>query len=194
MTKLTSQQIQKIISVKTILQEAEQLTSVPWQAIAAVWFRESFSVASPTTLGGPFQFDPIPAQSIVQALIIEYTSGPMSQLLKDFLNHKQFALVFESAAILAACWLRHQCRFNLAVDHSNEAIMDAFYGYNGRAWGPFPESSPYVYNNFDLQHTNMSIRGSIPDPKNPGRRLRINTIDRRPGAFTVYRQLIDEKV
>ena len=65
--------------------------------------------------------------------------------------------------------------------------MDAFYGYNGRAWGPLPTNSPYVMNNFDAQHMNMVIRGSIPDGH--GGRKWIDNIDLRPGAFTVYKQL-----
>lgn len=185
MTKLTPQQIEKIISVKTILQQAENLIGVPWQAIAAIWYRESFSIAPPATPGGSFQFDPFPAPKVITALLSEYCLGNIEP--SEFNPYE----TFKHAVILAACWLRHQCKFNLKEDHSDAALKDAFYGYNGRAWGPYPESSPYVYNNFDLQHTNMPIRGSIPTAT--GRKF-ISTIDRRPGAFTVYRQLVDAKV
>lgn len=194
MKYLSDEQIKKIISVKPILQHAEQLTGVPWQAIAAIWYRESFSITPPKTPGGPFQFDPIPIISIQEALLNRFAAFPLDQKYWDYVKHNQGVNVFECATLLAACWLRHQSKFNLAMDHSDAAIKDAFYGYNGRAWGKYPESSPYVYNNFDLQHTNMVIRGSIPDPSSKTGRKFISTIDRRPGAFTVYRQLLDRKV
>lgn len=196
MTKLTEQQLQKIISVKLILQHAEQLTGVPWQAIAAIWYRESFSITPPKTPGGPFQFDPLPSIHVLEGLLKTYTK--LSEQRKAQILHTGVHTALENdfatAALFAACWLRHQSKFNLAMDHTDAAIKDAFYGYNGRAWGKYPESSPYVYNNFDQQHTNMVMKGSIPDRSSPTGRKFISIVDRRPGAFTVYKQLIEEKV
>lgn len=190
--KLTPSQINKIKTVKPILLKAQQLTGVPWQAIAAVWYRESFSIAPPKTPGGPFQFDPIPAVAIIEGLLRTFV--PLFPALLVEYAESMVVNDFEKAAVLAACWLRYKSKYPLAKDHSDRALKDAFYGYNGRAWGPHPESSPYVYNNFDSKHMNMVIRGSIPDPKSKTGRRFISTIDKRPGAFTVYRQLINEKV
>jgi hypothetical protein len=197
MAPLNPEQVKKIVSVKNILERAQHFTDVPWQAVAAVWYRESFSIASPITPGGPFQFDPRPPVLILGDWLVVYAGlNPDSKSDSIIMHNLCTGGVndFACAAIFAACWLCHQCRYSLKIDHSDVAIKDAFYGYNGRAWGPHPESSPYVYNNFDLLHTNMTIRGSIPDPHSKTGRRFISMIDRRPGAFTVYRQLIDEKV
>lgn len=197
MTKLTPDQIKKITDVKNILKVAQTYTGVPWQAIAAVWYRESFSIVSPKTPGGPFQFDPMPSALVLEGLLKTFTPTTPEGIqgcINKFLYKTGFEN-FAASALIAACWLRHNSKYPLDKDHSDEALKDAFYGYNGRAWGPHPESSPYVYNNFDLQHMNMTIRGSIPDPNNKfGHRKWVDITDKRPGAFTVYRQLIDEKV
>lgn len=188
--RLNASELNKIKKFKSVLENAQRLTGVPWQALAAVWYREAgLSIAPPKTPGGQFQFDPIPSDSVFDGLLRTFTKlnkFERERLLRNGVNH------FESAAVLAACWLRQHSRFVLDKDHSDEAMKDAFYGYNGRAWGPHPESSPYVYNEFDAAHNNMTIRGSIPDGK--GGRKWIETTDERPGAFTVYRQLVDLKL
>lgn len=190
LTHLDNPDIAKIVAVKSILQQAEKLTGVPWQMIAAVWYRESFSVAPPKTPGGPFQFDPIPSINVLNGLMLDFCPT-LDQVVRQYYINT-FLTKFDVGAILAACWLRHNCKLDLKTDHTDIAVKDAFYGYNGRAFGPHPESSPYVYNNFDKMHTNMHLRGSIPDGK--GGREWIDIIDKRPGAFTVYRQLVDSKV
>ena len=185
LARLNAEQLKSFVRVKPILMRAQELTGVPWQAIAAVWYRESFSVTSPATPGGPFQFDPEPPASVLRALLITFcpslTSAEREGLIAQGVNK------FSSAAIFAACWLRRKSGPNLAKDHSDAAMADAFYGYNGRAFGPNPLNSNYVANELDLSHDDMLIRGSIPDGK--GGRRYIRTIDKRPGALTVYKQL-----
>lgn len=174
---------------KPVFLKAQALTGVPWQAIAAIWYRESFSVTPPKTPGGPFQFDPIPAHPVLDGLLQSFTHvtpAERERLISLGVND------FEAGAIFCACWLRLKSKFNLATDHSDEAMKDAFYGYNGRAWGPHPESSPYVNNGADAHHTDMHIRGSVPDGH--GGRRWIDNVDKRPGAFVVYKQLIDAKI
>lgn len=187
--RLTAHQLMIIAQRKPVFEHAQALTGVPWQAIAAVWYRESFSVTPPKTPGGPFQFDPVPPRARLNELLKSYTKldeNERAALIGKGVND------FQAGTVFCACWLRHQSKANLSVDHSDAAIKDAFYGYNGRAWGANPDNSPYVANESDLKHDDMIIRGTIPDGH--GGRKRIETIDGRPGAFAVYRQLIDSKI
>jgi hypothetical protein len=188
--KLTFGEVQFVLTEQPILKNAERLVSVPWQAIAAIWYRESFSIAPPDIPGGQFQFDPVPSSSQLGAMLARYvvlSASDLQALVKRGVNE------FSSACLFAACHLRDVARYDLALDQSDEAIKDAFYGYNGRGYGPSPDDSPYVMNNFDAAHLNMRIVGSEPDGH--GGRIRVDTIDLRPGAFTVYKQLslIDTK-
>lgn len=187
--RLDKNQLQAFVRVKAILQRAAALTGVPWQAIAAIWYRESFSVASPETPGGPFQFDPPLSQVRMRKLLTTYCPSltPAERELLIYQGLDKFA----SAAVFAACWLREMSQYNLKDNHSDQAMLDAFYGYNGRAFGPNPYNSNYVVNELDLAHDDMLIRGSIPDKNNPGKRIWIKKTDLRPGAFTVYKQLLE---
>jgi hypothetical protein len=195
LARLTSAEIDTIKANKLILLEAQYLVKVPWQMLAAVWYREHG-----LTMGNnPFQFDPPPTHAVILGLLQSYTDyKPLKYSVDDF----------SFAAILAACWLRHKCRFPLvmvqsyqldvekdvhestqviSVDTSDKAVADAFYGYNGRAYGSNPLNSPYVANELDELHHNMHFRG-----EDNGKWIDI--IDTRPGAFVVYKQLIQEAV
>jgi hypothetical protein len=186
-TGLNQKEIQHILIEKPVFLRAQKLVKVPWQAMAAIWYRESFSVTPPKTPGGPFQFDPPnPSRSALKASLKRYIKDLADSELQQIVNGG--VNDFHSACILAACHLRDKAKFVLADDHSDTAIKDAFYGYNGRAWGPHPENSPYVMNNFDAAHMNMRIRGTVPDGKS-GKKW-IDTIDMQPGAFTIYKQLV----
>lgn len=189
LARLNQSELDRIKKAKPIFQAVEAITGVPWQAVAAVWYRESFSVSPPDTPGGQFQFDPVPPPEKLRKYLKVFTK------LSDEEANKLIAAgvnKFQSAAVFAACHMRWVSHYNLATDHSDEAMKDAFYGYNGRVFGPRPEASNYVINEFDAKHDDMMIRGTIPDGH--GGRKWIRTTDHRPGAFTVYRQLIDSKL
>jgi hypothetical protein len=181
--KLSDTQIERIRKVKPVFENVERLTGVPWKAVAAVWYRESFSVTPPKTPGGPFQFDPILSPSTIRQLLKRFTKLSVLEI-------EQYAIKgvndFETGALCAACWLRLKTKPVITPAVSDEVIKDAFYGYNGRAYGS-ADNSPYVMSGFDAQHLNMRLRGSIPDGK--GGRKPISKIDKRPGAFTVYKQI-----
>lgn len=196
LARLSATEIETIKANKSTLVAAEALVKVPWQMLAAVWYREHA-----LTMGNnPFQFDPLPTHNTILGLLQSYTDyKPLSYSIDNF----------TFAAILAACWLRSKCRFPLVVvqsfqhptekenefdtvqvitvNKSDEAVADAFYGYNGRAYGSNPFNSPYVANELDELHHNMSFRGTV-DGK------WIDIIDQRPGAFVVYKQLLQENV
>lgn len=188
--RLSPKEVQRIVSLKDVFTRAQFLTGVAWQAVAAVWYRESFSISPPKTPGGPFQFDPEPTDSLKRELLIAFcpslTEVEREALVKKGVND------FAAGAIFAACWLRRKSGPNLSKDHSDAAIADAFYGYNGRAWGRNPLNSPYVANELDEAHKGMIIRGTIPDGK--GGRIHIENVDARPGALTVYKQLVELNV
>lgn len=180
---LTDRQIDRIRQVKPVFEKVEKITGVPWEAVAAIWYRESFSVTPPKTQGGPFQFDPIPDKTTLLALLLRFTNlkgKAIDQYVQKGIND------FEAGALFAACWLRLKTKLIVTPDVSDEIIKDAFYGYNGRAYGS-ADRSPYVINGLDPEHSNMVLRGTIPDGQ--GGRKRVEIVDKRPGAFTVYKQL-----
>jgi hypothetical protein len=181
--RLTDAQIESIRQVKHVFEKVEKLTGVPWQAVAAVWTRESFSVTPPQTPGGPFQFDPVLQPVTIRNLLKFFAHLPapeIEQYARKGVND------FETGALCAACWLRLKTKPVITPTAADEVIKDAFYGYNGRAYGCAAQS-PYVMNGFDEQHKDMVLRGTIPN--GIGGRKQIEIIDKRPGAFTVYKQL-----
>lgn len=184
---LTKHQVEYILTLKHKFQEVEAAIGVPWQAVAAIWTRESFSVAPPKTPGGPFQFDPPLNQHQIRGLLKTF-----SQLSADKIEEftKKGTNDFETAAYCCACWLRLKCKPVLTPKSPDADIKDAMYGYNGRAYGSV-DNSPYVMNGYDKAHKEMRLIGTIPDGK--GGRKKINIVDKRPGAFTVYKQLKELK-
>ncbi|MBY0405741.1 MAG: hypothetical protein K2X66_17695, partial [Cyanobacteria bacterium] len=64
--KLSESEMERIHRVAPILKKIEGSTQVPWQLLAGIWYRESFSVTPPVTPGGPWQFDPPPAPAVVR--------------------------------------------------------------------------------------------------------------------------------
>lgn len=202
LNRLSVAEIETIKANKSILLAAENLVKTPWQMLAAVWYREHA-----LTMGNnPFQFDPPPTHQKIMGLLQSYTDyKPTSYSIDNF----------PFAAILAACELRSKCRYPLVkierfqqpfpedfdpekipevesiqvitINSSDQAVADAFYGYNGRAYGSNPLNSPYVANELDELHHNMHFRG-----EDNGKWIDI--IDTRPGAFVVYKQLVQEGV
>lgn len=181
--RLSEAQIERIRQIKPVFEKVKKLTGVPWQAVAAIWYRESFSVTPPKTPGGPFQFDPVLDTASIRRLLLRFTSIPESQIEKY--AHKGMN-DFETGALCAACWLRLKTGPIITPAVTDEIIKDAFYGYNGRAYGS-ADKSPYVMNGFDEMHRDMILKGTIPDGR--GGRKKVAIIDKRPGAFTVYKQL-----
>lgn len=188
--QLNASQVAKIKSQLPVFKTVEDATGVPWEMVAACWFRESLSVTPPKTPGGPFQFDPAPSESTIRMLLENYCVKEVTQELKDHIVEAGVN-VFESAALLCACWLRHKVKPVITPDAPDDVVKDAFWGYNGRAYGS-ADKSPYVMNGYSSRHMGpdgrgMVLRGSIPDGH--GGRRQIVTTDGRPGAFTVYKQL-----
>lgn len=184
MMQLKQGLLDKIIAVRPILQKVETATQVPWEAVAAVWYREnSCDLNPPVTLGGQFQFDPPPSPAVFKAHLDKYSNldeRTKQSLVEMGINN------FEAAAMLCGCWLQEKTGHTLTPNAPDHTVKDAFWGYNGRAFGA-AENSSYVMNGFDDAHMRMKIRGTIPDGH--GGREKTSFVDTRLGAFTVYFQL-----
>lgn len=184
---LTDSQIQTIKKNKSVYVNAEHLTGVPWQAVAAVHFREhSLGTSNPERVGGPFQFDPPLTEIQMRSLLKRFTNIGKKETIEEYV--RKGINTFETAAVFAACWLRHKSVPVITPTASDESIKDAFWGYNGKAYGS-ADKSPYVMNMYDSAHMNMVLRGTVPDKKNPSKRVKVETVDKRPGAFTIYKEL-----
>lgn len=168
---------------RTVLLKVEALTGVPWEALAAVWYRESTFNYHVDRVGGPFQFDPIPTNTRMQVLFQTYTTLDTPGIRKAL---DKGVKDFETGALLCACYLRDKVKLKVDKNASDETIRQALYSYNGRKYKSI-EDSAYVMNGYDAQHQNLRIIGTLPDGK--GGRMPINKIDPRAGAFTVYKQL-----
>lgn len=184
--ELTSTQLEKIKKQKPIFENVEKHTGVPWEAVAAVWTRESFSVAPPHRPGGQFQFDPVPPKNKLKTMLRRFSDLPESEIIATVAKGVND---FAAAALFCACFMRMKIAPVITPDASDEVIKEAFWAYNGRAYGG-ADKSPYVMNGFDSEHMNMIIRGTLPNPHGSGR-IKVETVDKRPGAFTVYQQLIE---
>lgn len=163
--------------------EVQEHTGVPWQALAAVWYRESFSITPPERPGGSFQFDPIPSNETLRRVLVRFSdlnAERIEVLVAMGIN------IFHAAAYFAACWLRRNARAVITPDATDDEIKDAFWGYNGRAYGS-ADNSPYVMNGWDENHMDMVIRGTL--LSKDGSKVRVRTVDKRPGAFCVYKHL-----
>ena len=180
---LSEVEIRQVQREYPTLRRLQEITAVPWQAMAAIWYRESFSVTPPATPGGPWQFDPEPSLGLQRGLLKRFTmltSGELEAILAKGVND------FFAGGVLAACFLRTKTGPVLHPQVADEIIQDAMYGYNGRAYGS-ADRSPYVMNGYDADHYGMKLVGTIPDGQ--GGRRSVSTRDRRPGAYTIYRQL-----
>lgn len=182
---LDNEQLSFLVGFKHVFVHAQELTGVPWQLLAGIWTRESFSVAPQRTPGGPMQFDPPLSQSEILHLLQKYTKLSLSD---SQVASKKGVNDFFTAVLCAACFLLEKMGRLIKTDAD---IMLAAWRYNGTI-GKDPTYSPYVYNGFDDAHKGMRLKGTIPDGQ--GGRKSIDIIDHRPGAFTVYTQLVSENI
>ncbi|HOE74465.1 MAG TPA: CHAP domain-containing protein [bacterium] len=149
-----------------VYRRAAAATNVPWEALAAIHYREA-------SLN--------PGRSLGSGERLGSASPDQKRVLGSSLYE---------TAVWAGKHLQSKVGGRLTQDMTDgELLKDAFFGYNGRAKSyarqatamgfdkPY-EGSPYVMNNFDAKHKNMGIitrdYGGI-DGK-----------DTRDGAYTVF--------
>lgn len=158
--QLSERHLTKVLENYESYKQASDAAGIPWQMLAAVHHRESGLSTKSRPHGGPFQFDP-----------------PLNKGEEDF----------TVGAFHAARFIQGKSHNRLSVDTKDEHIIkDAFWGYNGRAYGSH-DNSPYVMNKFDSEHQDMRIRGSLINAQ--GERVRIDVADKRMGAYTFYSEL-----
>lgn len=186
MLMLTSFERQNITKSYGTYKQAEKITGVPWEMIAAVHFRETnncVNYASINTPGGFYQNDPVPGKGEMLYAFRRFTIWNEESIgFAMRVGLEDFAV----ASVYCGCMLRMKTEELLDRFSSSAVIKDSLWGYNGRAFGSADNAS-YVMNGFDAKHRDMKILGSIPDGH--GGRTHINAVDKRPGAFTVFWQL-----
>jgi len=161
-----------------IYKQIQDITHVPWQALAGVHFRETNLAKTTKVKGGPWQFDPPPTNQTLLDLMGKYTtltSEQKNNIVKNTIND------LFSGGIIAGCWLQNKSNGRLTLAASDNLVMDALWGYNGRVQRNAEDSS-YVYNGFDEAHFPMEVIGTING-------IPVKSRDTRPGAYTVYCQL-----
>jgi hypothetical protein len=143
--------------------------------IAALHYREHNFISSSPGPGGPFQNDPPLSNQSVKALTTHYK-----------LPFKRPEADFFTACVIAGYWLQSKVGHKLTLKVENLMLVaDAFWGYNGRAYGSFM-NSPYVMNFHKGRQ--LYVKGSYID-KTGARRL-VNAPDARPGAMLIFIELI----
>lgn len=174
-----------------VYKKAAEYANVPPHFLAALHYREhAFSCSTPGP-GGPMQFDPPLSQKRITQLLSDYTALP-NNMVKQLAAKGQDN--FFVALVLAGCFVQAKLKYDhkpflnkeMQSDTHQELLMRAFELYNGTAYGS-PWKSPYVSNMLDDKHQNMRIRGTYIDRH--GIRRRVNVIDKRPGAYTVFKYL-----
>jgi len=197
---LHSRQLQAVRELRGAYETAVRIVGgLPWQAIAAVHYREAEFAQRSTIPGGPFQLDPGGTGQELQERIEAYVQAVRDKygLLEGGTIDSDFWL----AAVVAAHELRSKVRAEIAAGSvvDGEVLADALWGYNGRSRyhtaSGLPEGesswrySPYVSND-PKRGVVLRIRGTVPDATVQGGRRMIDRPDPRPGAMIVYRELL----
>lgn len=168
-TGLNPADLSRIARLRPIYERAALKHNVPWEALAAIHYREGSNSLTHSVISGRAIGTPEPDQ-----------------------GNKVYAS-FEETAVDGARILKAKSGGKLTADTVDPAITkDAFFGYNGRA-GIYKdqaaslgydrnkegyEGSPYVMNNFDEKHQGLRLikhdHGGLNGP------------DRRDGAYKIF--------
>jgi hypothetical protein len=174
--RLTNLELERIRRNESVYAQAEQLTGVPWRMLAAIHYEEHSCDPTSPGPGGPFQMDPPPSDTRLQEVLGRFNL-PFMHVEEDFLT----------AAIVAANFLQGKVMGRLHPDIGDEALIkDAFWGYNGRAYGS-ADNSPYVSN--DPPTRVLRVRGSVIGAD--GQRIFIDREYAKHGAIFIFRELLD---
>lgn len=157
--KLSQSQLVLINQNKSVYQQAAQAEGIDWEMLAAIHFRES---------------DNNPGRSLMSGELLG-TRNPDNGLVYNTLY---------DSAVAAAKSLKSRVS-GLHAGSDADTIKKAFLGHNrGNMYsngGCNIDQSPYVMNQYDTQHTNMTWPNSSCEPASTRGRT-----ETRPGAFTVY--------
>ena len=197
---LSDRQMALIKKHLPIYQQACGLVQMgPPLIMAGIHYREAEFATSSQVPGGAFQLDPGGVGDELKNAIVKYTTMvcklygvPVKDIETDFFT----------ACLVAVHELKSKVRVTTAVlPIDDEALADAFWGYNGRSrhhtefeqtqkgtMEPHWRWSPYV-NNDPKNGVVLRITGTMPDPKDPTKRIKIDRPDPRPGALMIYREV-----
>ncbi len=213
---LSSVQIGIVRKLRPAYQKAFEVIGrdwAPWESLAAIHFREAAFAERSRVPGGPFQLDPGGTGDELKARIkaeVERVgklySVPMGDIETDF----------ATAAIVAAHGFKERLRVKAVRQDGtlDETVVGwAFFRYNGlgamipdasglESYRYYSEKgqtgrgstkadpfwSPYVSNDPVGGHR-LKMRATMPDEKDPTKRIVINREDPRPGAMVIFREL-----
>lgn len=184
-TYLNNTQLALVQARLQLYLEAERLTGVPWAVLAALHYRESNFAGLVARVGGPFQADPPWTQEQVRAWGSQYSVTDLTDPETDL----------RTAIICAAafCQVKAAARgTKLNPASSMDEIAEVAFSYNGRGYGVW-QNSPYVAND-PANGITLHIRGTVPDEKDPSKRIRIDRLDTRPGVLAVIKELRDRVI
>jgi hypothetical protein len=120
--------------------------------------------------------DPPPGDERLQEILARFNL-PFHRVEEDFFT----------AAVIAANHLQGKVMGRLHPDTVDEVLIkDAFWGYNGRAYGA-ADDSPYVSNDPPVRV--LRVRGSVIGPD--GQRIFIDRPFAKHGAIFIYRELLE---
>ena len=176
----------RIADNKSVYVQVANETGVPWEALAAVHYREfNLAVSNPNNGQGIYQ---------LYSSGTRFTPGPVDR--NGFIDQTRLAANFiQGKAVLARTGVVSPRRLT-ANESDLNLIKNTLFSYNGRAesygkqaalYGysttnqPF-EGSPYVMNKFDCNRSRMGLITT--DGSNE-----LTAKDTRMGAFTMYARL-----
>lgn len=213
---LPQEVIDRIRTLEPVYREVESETSVPWQIVAALHYREYNNLYEENpgsnnqgimqlyslTQGGNATHDFPAGRNISLNDPNDVAGNPTTkQSAKDQLKE---AIIFLKGK-KSSNYERNQRDLTLESAQDDSLVKDYFYSYNGRSYSRFAaeygydpategyEGSPYVMNMADPERMNMAIKTRDHGP--------IDGLDSRPGAFVVFKtltsstgELIDENL
>lgn len=172
---------------------------IPWQALAAIHYRESEFQMISSRPGGAYQLDPGGSGADLKARITAHVKEICQRYGQQYGSIEEN---FTIASVVAADTLKGKARGVIATAGAVDEDMlgDALWGYNGRSASHTADGtkdaekaswtySPYVAND-PQRGISLRLRGTVPDDSVPGGRRKIDIVDQRPGALTIYRELV----
>lgn len=166
--------LRKIAANVSVYRAAASRHNLPWEMLAGIHYREHNSDPSnPSNGQGPYQLESLHGQITSNGGKTSFNGRTIT--LNDIQD-------FAKASEVAALFLQYGVDNKLSDNPADGLVKEAFLKYNaGKGSNANPDRSSYVMNNFDDDHRNMRIRGTVDHG-----RVRVDTVDARDGAFTVY--------
>ena len=125
-----------VTDLKTTYQLIANEENIPWQVLAAIHYRECNNNSNRSLLNG--------------GTFCNNANGTRCSACDN-------GATLENDMRCAARLFKEKANKSSIAEDDYDIIKDAFWGYNGRAYGS-ADASPYVANNFDSNHMNLRIQ------------------------------------